>query len=61
MSLPDDLPVSESLAVFLGVTGFQWLTEGRAGLLLPLSLAAASGIAILAIRRYRMRRKRQQL
>lgn len=40
MSLPDDLPVSESLAVFLGVTGFQWLTEGRAGLLLPLSLAS---------------------
>lgn len=59
MPLPDDIPVSESLAVFLGVTGFQWLTEGRAGLLLPFFLAALSGCIILAIRRHRKRRDRE--
>lgn len=42
----DDLPVQESLAVFLAVTGGQWLIEGNADPLKALLLALAVGIAI---------------
>ncbi len=58
MSLPDDLPVSESLAVFLGVAGFQWLTAGRAGLVESLLPALLVGIIIFAVRRWRQRKHR---
>ena len=30
MAFADNLPITESLGVFVGVTGLDWLTEGRA-------------------------------
>jgi len=42
MSLGQHLPVSETLGVFVGVAGFDWLTEGQAE---PLKALAASVIA----------------
>lgn len=60
MSLPDDLPISESLAVFFGVTGFEWLTQGRAGLLNALAIAVAAGIVIFIFRRWLRRRQRDE-
>jgi len=59
MALPDDLPISESLAVFLGVAGFQWLTAGRAGLIDSLLPALIVGAAIFAARRWRERKRRE--
>jgi len=56
MTLPDDLPISQSLAVFFGVSGFEWLTEGRAEFFEALAIAIASGIAIFIIRRWRQKR-----
>lgn len=41
-----DLPLHESLAVFLGVTGGQWLIEGDADPLKALLLALAAGVGI---------------
>lgn len=57
MALPDDLPVSESLAVFFGVAGFQWLTAGRAGLIDSLLPALIVGAAIFFARRWRERKR----
>lgn len=59
MSLPSDLPVSESLAVFFGVAGFKWLTAGHAGLIDSLIPALLVGAAIFAVRRWRMRRRNE--
>lgn len=42
MSIGQHLPVSETLGVFVGVAGFDWLTEGQAE---PLKALAASIIA----------------
>lgn len=60
MALPDDLPISQSLAVFFGVSGFEWLTEGRAELFNGLAIALASGIAIFIVRRWRQKRQRSE-
>jgi len=60
MSLPDDLPISQSLAVFFGVTGFEWLTEGRTELFNALAIAFASGIAIFIVRRWLHKRQRNE-
>lgn len=59
MALPDDLPISESLAVFFGVAGFQWLSSGRAGLLDALLPALLFGASVFAIRRWRERKRRE--
>ena len=57
MALMDKLPLSESLGVFIGITGFDWLTEGRAE---PLKAGAASIVVGLLIElgRHWMKRKR---
>ena len=58
MALPDDLPISESLAVFFGVAGFQWLSSGRAGLLDALLPALLFGATLFIIRRWREHKHR---
>ncbi|MBP5986662.1 MAG: hypothetical protein KA538_05705 [Azonexus sp.] len=50
MAFADNLPISESLGVFVGVTGFDWLTEGQAEPLKAVLAAVAAG-AIIAIAR----------
>lgn len=60
MALPDDLPVSESLAVFFGIAGFQWLSTGRAGLIDSLLPALLVGAAIFIARRWRDRKRREK-
>lgn len=58
MAFADNLPVSESLGVFVGVAGFDWLTEGQAEPLKAAVAAIAVGAVILATRRWlRNRRK----
>lgn len=51
MAFADNLPISESLGVFVGVAGFDWLTEGQAEPLKALLSALAVGGVILAVRR----------
>jgi lipopolysaccharide export LptBFGC system permease protein LptF len=46
LAVSGDLPFHESLAVFLGVTGTQWLIEGDADPFIALLLALAVGVAI---------------
>lgn len=52
MAFADNLPVSESLGVFVGVAGFDWLTEGQAEPLKAAVAAIAVGAVILATRRW---------
>lgn len=51
MSIGQHLPISETLGVFVGVTGFDWLTEGQAE---PVKAIVASIIAgaLLAVARH---------
>ncbi len=51
MAFADNLPISESLGVFVGVAGFDWLTEGQAEPLKALLSALVVGGVILAARR----------
>lgn len=51
MAFADNLPISESLGVFVGVAGFDWLTEGQAEPLKALLSALVAGGVILAARR----------
>lgn len=55
----DDLPISETLAVFLGVSGFEWLSEGRASVPMALLAAATAGLLVYLIRRYFDRNRHQ--
>lgn len=50
MSLGHHLPVSETLGVFVGVSGFDWLTEGQAEPLKAVVAAVTVGIVIAAAR-----------
>lgn len=56
MQAPAQLPISESLAVFLGVTGCEWLIEGSAEPVNALAMALAAGVTIHVVR-CRRRRK----
>lgn len=48
MSHGHNLPVSEALGVFVGVAGFDWLTEGQAEPLKALAVALGAGLLLLA-------------
>lgn len=50
MSIGQHLPVSETLGVFVGVAGFDWLTEGQAEPLKALGAAFAAGLLLAAAR-----------
>lgn len=52
MAFADNLPISESLGVFVGVAGMDWLADGQAEPLNALLAAVAAGAAIIAARRW---------
>ena len=58
MAFADNLPINESFGVFVGVSGYDWLTEGQAEPLKAVSVALAAG-AVLVIARYWLRRRRK--
>lgn len=58
MAFADHLPISESIGVFVGVSGFDWLAEGQAEPLKALLSAVFCGALLFFIRSYL--RKRQQ-
>jgi len=58
MAFADNLPISESVGVFVGVAGFDWLADGQAEPMKAALAAIAAGAIILAARRWlRNRRK----
>jgi hypothetical protein len=52
MAFADNLPVSESFGVFVGVAGFDWLTDGHAEPLKAVAAAIVAGAIILAGRHW---------
>ncbi|MDR1995837.1 hypothetical protein [Azonexus sp.] len=58
MSLTDNLPVSESIGVFIGVAGFDWLTDGHAEPLKALLAGILAGAVIMAAREWRKKRQK---
>ncbi len=56
MSIWERLPLSESFGVFVGVSGFDWLTEGHADPIKALITAGcAGGILVIARACYKTR------
>ena len=51
MAFADNLPISESVGVFVGVAGFDWLSEGQAEPLKAAIAAVAAGIVIAIARK----------
>jgi hypothetical protein len=58
MAFADNLPISESFGVFVGVAGFDWLTDGQAEPLKAAAAAIATGVIILAARRWQKNRRK---
>ncbi|MDR2187565.1 MAG: hypothetical protein LBE62_05855 [Azonexus sp.] len=58
MSLADDLPVKESIGVFVGVAGLDWLADGYAEPLMAILAGVVAGAVILASRRWRRQRQK---
>lgn len=52
MAFTHNLPVSETFGVFVGVAGFDWLTEGQAEPLKAIAAAVAAGVVIVAARHW---------
>ena len=57
MSFGESFPFSESLGVFFGVSGFEWLADGQAEPLKAVVIALAAG-GILKIARQSFKRHR---
>ncbi len=57
MSFSDSLPISESLGVFLGVSGLDWLADGNAELLRAVAAGIATGVVLYAARAILRRRR----
>ncbi|QRM19072.1 hypothetical protein GBK02_06525 [Dechloromonas sp. TW-R-39-2] len=58
MAFADNLPINESLGVFIGVAGFDWLAEGQAEPLKAIAAAVATGAVIVATRHWLKKRRR---
>lgn len=58
MAFADNLPISESLGVFVGIAGFDWLTEGQAEPLKAALAAIAAGLVIAAARQVLKKRSK---
>ncbi|UCV09206.1 hypothetical protein [Dechloromonas denitrificans] len=56
--MADHLPISESLGVFVGVSGFDWLAEGQAEPLKAVLAAIATG-AVIMVRRHWLQKHRK--
>lgn len=52
MAFADNLPISESIGVFVGVAGFDWLADGQAEPIKAAVAAIAAGVVIVAARRW---------
>jgi hypothetical protein len=59
MAFADNLPISESFGVFVGVTGFDWLTEGQAEPLKAVIAAIAAGTIIAVSRQILKKRSKR--
>jgi len=58
MAFADNLPISESVGVFVGVAGFDWLVDGQAEPMKAALAAIAAGAIILATRRWLRKRRK---
>ena len=58
MAFVDNLPVSESLGVFVGIAGYDWLAEGQAEPLKAAIAAVAAG-GIIAIARALLKHRKK--
>lgn len=52
MAFADNLPINESLGVFVGVAGIDWLADGQAEPLKAVAVAMIVGAVILIARRW---------
>lgn len=59
MAFADNLPISESLGVFIGITGFDWLSEGQAEPLKAAVTAVAAGAVIAVARQWLKKRHKR--
>jgi hypothetical protein len=59
MAFADNLPLSETLGVFVGVAGLDWLTDGHAEPVNAALIALAAGAVLLAARRWLKTRRKQ--
>ncbi|MBK7648821.1 MAG: hypothetical protein IPJ12_17140 [Betaproteobacteria bacterium] len=59
MAFADNLPISESLGVFIGITGFDWLSEGQAEPLKAAVTAVAAGALIVVARQILKKRHKR--
>lgn len=59
MAFADNLPISESLGVFIGITGFDWLSEGQAEPLKAAVTAVAAGALIVVARQFLEKRHKR--
>ncbi len=59
MAFADHLPINESLGVFVGVAGFDWLAEGQAEPLKALAAALFAGVAIVLVRHHWKNRRKE--
>ncbi|WP_371323110.1 hypothetical protein VX159_11920 [Dechloromonas sp. ZY10] len=59
MAFADHLPINESLGVFVGVAGFDWLAEGQAEPLKALLAALCAGVAIALVRQHWKKRRKE--
>ena len=58
MAFADNLPLSESFGVFVGVAGFDWLADGNAEPLKAVVAAVAPGAILLAARHWLKKRRK---
>jgi hypothetical protein len=58
MAFADNLPINESLGVFVGVAGFDWLTDGQAEPVNAALAAIAAGAVIVVARRWLNRHRK---
>lgn len=56
MAFADNLPINESLGVFVGVAGIDWLADGQAEPTKAIAVAFVTGAIILIARRWRKHR-----
>lgn len=59
MAAGHDLPISETIGVFLGVTGVDWLADGYAEPVKAFAFSLVAGIAIFFAREWMKKRRRK--
>jgi hypothetical protein len=59
MAAGHELPISETIGIFLGVTGVDWLADGYAEPLKAVGLALVAGTAIFFAREWMRKHRRK--